>query len=199
MPTAVVPSNAEVERVERINQDLIRFGEGVTRRNQDDDSGIGDFNEYFVESSYLLAEMGVLGGGNGGNDIYSGPATTAEAMALAEQFMESLDGSRRFADVHVIYRKVFRRLVKTDMSPLPVDEQIAITHGALLVVEPYMPRDVIRGITATLDRQGGAYIDDVVITGTIGPDVSYPEYLEQHGFRNWIGPGLTPEEIEDAF
>jgi predicted metalloprotease len=198
MQTVVAPPNADVERIQRIHQDLIRYGEGVTRRNQDPDSNISDFNDYFVESSYLLAEMGVLGGGNGGHDIYSGPSTTAEARALAQQWMDSI-GPGESGNPRELYPAVFDRLVNTDMSTLSSDDQMAISKGALMAaVEPWVPSSIMQGLELQLHRMELNYRDDVR-TGAIGPDVSYPEYLEQHGMRDLFGPGLTPEEIADAF
>jgi hypothetical protein len=157
-----------------------------------------DFHEIIVESSYLLAEMGVLGGGNGGNDIYSGPSTAAEAMALAEEFMDSSSGGGKSRNPRVFYPEVFNRLVNTDMSTLSFDDQVAISKGALMAaLESSMVREVLRSFEAQLDRMGFNYLDEFV-TGAIGLNVSYPEYLEQHGMRDWIEPGLTPTEIAEA-
>ena len=172
-------SETETERIQRINEDLIKYAEAVSRRNQDTESPIGNFNEYFVESSYLLAEMGVLGSGDGGSDIYSGPNTTAEAMTLAQQFLDTLDAPSTTANARAIYEQVFSRLVNTDMSALASDDQIVISKGALMVVEPYVPRDVMRAMEDNLDRAGRDY---VLALRTGETSMSYPQFLDERGY-----------------
>lgn len=110
-------------------------------------------------------------------------ATAAAALALAQEFIESLDAPRTTADARAIYQEVFRRLLNTDMSGLSPEEQIAITKGALVAVEPYMVKEWNRGFPAFLDR-GGQHYPVAYATGETTK--SFPLYLKEIGYATTL-------------
>jgi hypothetical protein len=154
----------------------------------------------------MLANAGILGGSTVGNDLYAGPTSNEERLTLVEQFYDDFSEPGRFVDPDPFYQEVFDRALNTpiekfaagdDSMPGEPGTQVDVTNGAIMAVAPFLTTDAANQIKSRLDTMGGNYMVDLA-TGTIGPDVSYPEYLEQHGARNWVGPRLTPEEIEDA-
>jgi hypothetical protein len=165
-----------------------------------------EFYEPFVHSAMMLANMGVLGGGTDGGDLYAGPSSSEERMALVEQFYVDFDQGA-FVDPHLLFQDIFDRALNTpiekfasgeDTMPGESGTQVDVTNGAIMAIAPFLTTESAEGIKSTLERMGGNYMVDVA-TGAVGPDISYPEYLEQHGARNWFGPDLTPTEIAGAF
>lgn len=178
-PTTGPPSGAETEaeRIQRINGELISYGEWVAGRYQRADSPSGSLRESVDWSSYLIAQMGVLGD-DGGSDIYSGPASGADAMALAHEWLDSMP-SGTFPDPESIHHDVFRRLVHTDMGTLTPQEQIAITNGALFTIDPYMTEEFMRWFMESRERAGRDYLLALASGETTW---SYPQYLQERGF-----------------
>lgn len=60
-------------------------------------------------------------------------------------------------------------------------EQIAISNGALLTGEPYIPDDSIRALALQLDRAGRGYLSVLVHGESTG---TYPHYLDDTSWAN---------------
>jgi hypothetical protein len=69
------------------------------------------------------------------------------------------------------------------MSGLSPEEQIAITKGALVTVEPYMTKDWNRGFPAFLDRGGQRYLAAYATGETTK---SFPQYLDEIGYATTL-------------
>jgi hypothetical protein len=149
----------EAERTRRINEELIAYDERHAMRGAQEGLFVG---EALADSSFVLAEMGVLGDGNG-NDIYSGPATREESAAIAQQFTDAM-AAGGFDNAEAIYREVFDRLLNTDMSRLASEGQIAVTNCALVAVEPFTVNEWNRSSPITRPRRIGDQRDDRVVS-----------------------------------
>ena len=103
-------------------------------------------------------------------------------MDQAEAFVQGFDAPGvQFVDAGTIYRDVFVRLVNTNMTALPPEEQIAISTGALLTVEPYVTRDILRVMELQLARAGREYVLAIRRGETT---ISFPVFLEQLGYAD---------------
>jgi hypothetical protein len=182
-PPTEEPQESETEHIARINQDLLDYGQRVASRNQSEGSSTADYNQVFRESVYVLAEIGVFGCGDGGPDIYSGPPSPDNALRLTYQVMEDpvLAAPGAQLSPSGIYGQVLQRLLATDMSAFSPQDQIAISNGALLTVEPSMPRINVQAFLAFLDRAGQDYLSALAHGETTG---SYPQYLNDNGYAN---------------
>jgi hypothetical protein len=69
--------------------------------------------------------------------------------------------------------------VNTDMAALSPEEQIAVSIGALLTVEPYVTRDTTRVMEMQFDRVGREFLLEVRRGET---PVSFPQFLDQLGY-----------------
>ncbi len=165
--------------------------------------------EPYVYSAMMLANIGVLGGGSGGDDLYAGPSSSEERLTFLEQFIDAFSepGIGTSVNPYPLHQQILDRALNTATEKFAAGEgttagepgiQVDVTNSAIMAVAPYLTPDAAAGLKSMLESMGGNYMVDIA-TGAVGPDVSYPQYLEQHGARNWIGPGLTPTEIAGAF
>ena len=156
-----------------------------------------------MRNALALSGMGLLGGtpgmsSSGKKDLSSRPASSAEQLGRAENWLGQMDQQGTFPDPRAAYKKMFRRARNTDPNLMSTGEgeagdmenQINVTTGALLDAAQAggLDDDNLGWLQARLGQAAQEYVMGVA-EGSIDPVLtSYPSWLRnEKKAQRWLG------------